>query len=186
MGNKEIKSSIELAMEKVAQMPKLTPEELAEEQRKEFFPLGRALAMKFMEGRIDGEKLANELGRYAGDEAAIVKHALLSDLKGSLSLHDPLQNDRVFEALEALGQEMDSTRFREGVRAMVGDYQEERERIEMQFAEEYRASLRRRGVSGSAPRPNLADSAGLKKRLQEPDRNYGQKLAALMDRYIKS
>jgi hypothetical protein len=167
-------------------MPKLTPEELAEEQRKEFSPLGRALAMKFMERRIDGEELASELGRYGGDEAAIVKQALLSDLKGSLSLHDPLQNDRVFEALEALGQEMDPTGFRDGVRAVVGDYQKEKERIERQFAEEYRASLQRRGVSGSALRPNLGDSRGLKKRLQEPDRDFGRKLDELMDRYIKA
>jgi hypothetical protein len=186
MGNREIKSSIELAMEKVAEMSRLTPEELAEQLRKEFAPLGRALALRFMEGRIDGEKLATELGRYTGDPASIVRHALLSELKRSVGLEDTGKNARVFEALEALGTDIASTDLRQRAARIAEEYQKERERTEERFATEYRASLQKRGIAGSALRPNLRDSRGLKARLSEPRKMYGDRLRGLLDETVES
>jgi hypothetical protein len=185
MVNREIKSSIELAMEKVARMSKLTPEELAEQQRKELSPLGKALALKFTEGRIDAKELATELGRYREEEATIVRQALLSELKQSLGLDDAGKNDRVFEALEALGHGIGSGGLRVDAGEITAEYQKEKERIESRFAREYEASLQKRGVSGSSLRPNLRDSRVLKARLEEPRRLHGERLAELIDRYIK-
>ena len=50
--SKPIKSTLELAMEKAAKLPKLTPEEIRERQEREYGPLGRAIAERFLRGEL--------------------------------------------------------------------------------------------------------------------------------------
>jgi hypothetical protein len=185
MADKGIKSSIELAMEKVAKMPRLTEEELAEQKRKELSPMGRALALKFIEGLLDEERLKSELAAYPEDSSTFVKSALLSTLKQAVSLEDADTNRRLFEALDALGQVADATGLRQDAQKIAEDYQKEAERIREEYDQQYRASLHKRGVSGSALRPNLRNATVLKARLEEPRQTHGEKLARLLDKHVR-
>ena len=184
MGDREIKSSIELAMEKLAQMPRATSEELAEQRRKELCPLGRALAMKLLEGRMRAEQIEAELRRHGEEGAPIVKEALLCELKGSFDLENPDRNEHALEALKRVAPDIDATELRARTREVLQAYQAEKRELERQFEREYRADLQKRGVSGSALRPNLRDSRGLRIRLQQPRQVHGEQLASLLDRFL--
>ena len=180
MGDKEIKSSIELAMEKLAQMPRATPEEMDEQRRKELLPQARALGAKLRDGRIRTDEIEAELDRHGEEAAPILREALLSELKGSLDADEPEQNERVIEALQAVRPELDATELRARAGAVVEAYLAKRLELEQQFDREYRTGLQKRGISGSALRPNLRDSRVLRDRLQEPRRIADEQLASLL------
>ena len=56
MKEEKIKSALEIAMEKVSDLPELTREEIEEQKEKEYGPVGDAVAKKYLSGTIsDGE-----------------------------------------------------------------------------------------------------------------------------------
>lgn len=67
----DIKSALEIAMEKAEKLGKLTP---AEQHRIEFIPKGNALAARFLKGEIS---LEAELNKFNKEEAVFVKEGVL-------------------------------------------------------------------------------------------------------------
>ena len=88
MEEERIKSALELAMERVAGLPELTPEEIAEQKEKEYRPVGETLGNKYLQGVIDGREMASELSQYRGEPARIVGKSLVSCLRSSIRLDD--------------------------------------------------------------------------------------------------
>ncbi len=76
----KIKSTIELAMEKAAKLPRLTEEELRQQQEKEYGPRGRAIGGRFLAGDLAAEDLDAELSRYQGEQGEIVRGAFLASM----------------------------------------------------------------------------------------------------------
>ena len=66
---KQIKSSIELAMEKMAKLPKLTKDEIRERQEKEYAPQGQTLARELLTGVLAETRLEVELFRHTRAKA---------------------------------------------------------------------------------------------------------------------
>jgi hypothetical protein len=186
VGSGPIKSSIELAMEKVDAMDRLTAKELAEHRQRKFAPLGRALAMKVIEGRLRADALPAELDRYQGEERSVVKEALRSSLFGEVSPDDANGNDRILEALDALGWIENPGSLRQALGEIESEFDEEAERIRSEFERDYREGLVRRGISGTALRPNLGDARGLKVRLNEARQARGSELSGLLERHVRT
>jgi len=69
MGEGRIKSAIELAMEKIAGMPSLHPEEIRRHHEKEIIARGEALAQKYLQIKGRRPALTEELSKYSEDEA---------------------------------------------------------------------------------------------------------------------
>src|SRR5512137_2431855 len=56
-----IKSAFELAMERISGLPKLTPEEKAEQKEREYAPIGTSIAVKYMDGALADSELPIQL-----------------------------------------------------------------------------------------------------------------------------
>jgi hypothetical protein len=176
MGKGEIKSSVELAMERLAEMPRLSPEEAAELQRKELVPVGQGLAAKYLDGRLRDDELTRELKKYADPKAEIVTEALISALLQTIDLDNSQRTGRVFAALKTIGRYTHLADIEQRVEKVIQEYQRQKALSQEQYEREYRASLRKRGISGSALRPNLKDSKRLRASLDELTQAHKKKL----------
>ena len=166
----KIKSTIELAMEKAAKLPRLTEEELRQQREKEYGPRGRAIAGRFLAGDLEAEELEGELSGYGGEAGGIVRRAFLTSMCQAMDLEHAAATARASEGIEALVRD---DQIRGAIRRageILGDYGEQRER---DFARAERAEavvLRELGIAGSAIRPNMEQSAkwrGIRERLLE-------------------
>jgi hypothetical protein len=150
----KIKSSIELAMEKMAKLPKLTEEELRERQESEYGPRGRAIAARFLAGDLEATRLGAELSSYKDERGEIVRKALLVSLCQSIDLEDAHATAKALEGIHELVHcdSVEETSNRLG--DILRDYEQQRQRqLETtQGAEDPR--LRDLGISGSAIRLN--------------------------------
>ena len=152
--SKEIKSTLELAMERAAKIPRPTAEEIRRRQELEYAPRGRALAERFLAGDLAEAQLDSELSAYRGEQGEIVRGAFLASMCQAIDLED---GDRTARALQGLGWAVGDDRLAEAssrLGELLREYQARRRR---DFAEAERAEserLRGLGIAGSAVRPN--------------------------------
>jgi hypothetical protein len=124
----KIKSTIELAMEKAASLPRLTKEERRRQQEKEYEPRGRALAERFMAGDLAERDLDLERSGDQGEQQEIVRDALLASLCQAIELEDAAAAARAFEGIRVLARDDEVEEASRRVNGILRDYQEERER----------------------------------------------------------
>lgn len=151
----KIKSTIELAMERAARLPRLTKEEIRQRQEEEFGPRGRAIAERVLAGDLAASRLDVELSRYDAEQGEIVRGAFLAALCQAMNLEDAEATARAFEAIEALVRD---DHLEEASRRWSGisrDYEDQRRREFAEMEEAESGFLRDLGVSGSAIRINL-------------------------------
>ncbi len=179
MADKEIKSTLEMAMEKVARLPQLSPEEVHEQREREFGPRGRAIANRYFEGTLQHADLEGEVCRFKDDERDIVRKALKSNLCDAINLEDVDQSRRALEAL----QELDRGSGLEGkageLEQLYTDHLRQREGALASFEESGGERLRQLGISGSAVRLNPDFSGELQQELQEIQGVFSSKLERL-------
>ena len=101
MAEDRIKSAREIAMERLARMPALTPEELNEQREKEYGPRGKGIAGRYLDGPLRSSDLAGELRRYQGKEGEVVRKAFVSALCDAISLRDEAKSVRAIEGINA-------------------------------------------------------------------------------------
>jgi hypothetical protein len=164
---KEIKSTLEIVMEKVAKLPKLTPEEVQEQRQREFGPRGRAIANRYLEGTLQHAELEAELSRFREDERRIVRRSLQSSLCDAIHLE---QVDQSHAALKGL-QVLEEGTGLEGRAGELGEtyawHLRKRDQLLAEFEESGQQGLAQLGISGPAIRPNPDVSEDLRHRLQE-------------------
>lgn len=90
----EVKSAFELAMERISALPQLTPQEMAEQKEKENAPVGRAIAVKYLNGALSVEDLPAELSRYGEDRQQSIRRALLAVLCREMRFGNPLRRQQ--------------------------------------------------------------------------------------------
>jgi hypothetical protein len=154
----KIKSTIELAMEKAAKLPRLTEEEIRQRREEEFAPRGRAIAELVLRGDLSVDQLDVELSRHGGDEGEIVQGACLTSLCQAIDVENAEAATRAFEAIGAVvrnGPLEETSRRWSGI---LRDYEERRQRAFSMTEEAESVSLRDLGVAGSAIRVNLQEN----------------------------
>ncbi len=163
----KIKSTIELAMEKAAKLPRLTKEEIRQQQEKEYAPRGGAIAGRFLSGDIAEEDLEAELSRYQGEQGEIVRRAFLASLCQAIDLEDAEATARVFEGIKVLvhDDQLEETARRSS--GILQDYQEQRQREFARTEQAESVNLCELGVSGSAIRLNMEQSQGWREKRSE-------------------
>jgi hypothetical protein len=152
---KEIKSTLELALERAAKLPALTPEEIRQRLEREYAPRGRAIAERFLGGDLAETRLEIELGEFRGEEGEVVRGAFLASMRQSIDLEAPERTARAFEGVKLLVGEDRVEEASNRVRDLFRDYQEERQREFALVESAERELLREAGVSGSAIRLNM-------------------------------
>jgi hypothetical protein len=175
----KIKSTLELAMEKAAKLPKLTDEEIRRRREQEYQPRGRAIAERFLAGDLSESEVGLELGKHHGEEGEIVRKAFLATLCRSIALEDGARLTRVFEGIEVLVRDDSLEEMVERFRGVFRDYEQQMQQELARTEEGETASLRELGVSGSAIRLDLRRSERWRERQSELLRRFRPKLDEL-------
>jgi hypothetical protein len=154
---KQIKSSIELAMEKMAKLPKLTEDEIRERREKEYAPQGRKLASELLTGVLAETRLEVELFRQEGEPGRIVQKAFSTALCQAIDLEDAETSTKVCNTIKLLVRDdylEETASHLDSLDGMLRDYerQKQQELVTIEAAEG--ARVRDLGVSGSAIRLN--------------------------------
>lgn len=171
--SKEIKSTLELALERAAKLPALTAEEIRQRLEREYAPRGRAIAERFLGGDLAETRLQTELGEFRGEEGEIVRGVFLASMRQSIDLEAPERTERAFEGVKLVVGDDRVEDASNRVRDLFREYEEERQRELAVVERAERELLREQGVSGSAVRLNV-----------EQNRTWLEKRSRLMERFL--
>jgi len=180
-----IKSARELAMERLAGMSGLTPEEQAEQREKEYAPRGAAIAQKYLQGKIRSRELNRELEHYQDENRAAVRKGLVSALCDAVVIWDGAGSVKAIDGLSAVIGDTELTAIRQEVEAIAGDFIREAEQRRAEYAELARQKLTGRGISGTAVWPNVAEDDGWRQELRTIGTGYSEKFAPVKERLCR-
>jgi hypothetical protein len=179
VADEEIKSTLEIAMEKAAKLRQQTPEEIREQRKRALEPRGRAIALRYFEGSLEPKDLKAELAGLDDDDRDIVRKVLKSYLCDGIRLGQTEQSQRAIRALRELehGTALEG-RARE-LETLYVEHVRESEQLLASFEESGRERLRQLGISGSAIRSNPVLDEELRQRLSELEQAFAGRLEQL-------
>lgn len=171
-----MKSAIELAMEKVAEMPKIDAKEIEKHKQQELIETGESLANRLLNGALRKKNLTNELEKYDGAKRQLVRDSLLKVLKDTINLEDPSVNRLVFEILEVIDGQIDIETARVKLGQLIDDYQQQKQLDYALLVKDERNRLKLLGISGGAVIPNIHETEVWKEKLADLQERYSKKL----------
>ena len=181
MEQDRIKSAREIAMERLASMPGLTPEELNEQREKEYGPRGTGIAARYLGGALRDSDLAGELRRYQGKEGEVVRKAFVSALCASISLGDEAKSVRAIEGIGVVAGGADLGGMKREVTAIAVELRQQEEQRRASYEDRGRQRLTRLGISGSAVRPNVAASEDWRQELAGIEAGYRERIESIRE-----
>jgi hypothetical protein len=182
---KQIKSSIELAMEKMAKLPKLTKDEIRERQEKEYGPQGRAIARELLTGALAETRLEIELFKHEDERGEIVRKAFSASLCQAINLEDAETTAKVCDAIKLLVHDdyLEETASLldgpEGLDGILRDYERQKQQELATIEEAESACVRDLGVSGSAIRLNPRENERWQQRWSELQQAFRPQVAEI-------
>jgi hypothetical protein len=176
-----IKSALEIAMERLSELPDLTPEEIAEQKEKEYEPIGEALGNRYMQDMIDGNDLLAELHRHQGEPGRIVRRALVSTLCASIGLENLRASEKALKGILEVTEDREDWKEKalSFWNRLSGDFERQLEEKAVELEAAAREDLKCLGISGTAIRPNLAENEGAKQGLADLRRSFDPELEKL-------
>jgi hypothetical protein len=156
--NDEIKSALEIALQKAERLGPLSAEEQKRAKEEELAQSGAALAKRYLNG-APLRDIERDLAKASDDERSLVNHHLLSHLLEAMGLDQPGQNEKALAAIEYLHARHDLV---QGIRDLLREYDAAVDRARTENLSELRSAsmehLRQLGVSGSAVEPAIETS----------------------------
>ena len=186
MAEDRVKSAREIALEKIARIADLSPEELAKQKHSEFGPRGEAIARKYLDGTIRGTDLQRELGKYHGDDGQIVRRAFISSLGKSVELLDAARSRKAMEGARLIaGEDVRFEELKKEYEQILAEFEQQTQQGSIVFETRERERLREIGVSGSAIRHNVKESAGWQQELSRIRQAHDVRLDKLRERLMQ-
>ncbi len=185
MKEEKIKSALELAMEKISDLPELTREEIEEQKEKEYGPIGEAIAKKYLSGTISDSELPLELAHYSETQGIIVRRSLVVGFCREIRLeNEGAISRRALRGLDLLASEKNGVveRIGDEFREIVDEYIGMKDEKSRQFEVLAKERLGELGIAGSAVHPNLSEDTGWKKQLREIQDFFEPRLADIRGR----
>jgi hypothetical protein len=173
----EIKSSLELAMEKTKKFA-VSDKEKEEMKQKEVLKKATSLFHRYRDGLHSVNEILKEIERMDKETAATVKKILLSQWVDALSLED--EEERILKGIESLAQK-NIDEVRRKFRYLLSLYQGEKEKVKEKVGLQLIESLRKDGIYGSAVEPKLEGSELWKKEMEKLTQSYRMKLEAIKE-----
>jgi len=174
----EIKSTLELALERTKKMT-ISDKEKEEIRQKKLFERSKGLFHRYREGHAPLSELQKETERMDEKTSAAVKDFLLSQWIDALSLKD--EDERLIKGIEWLKNgRLEGTRER--FRHLSSQYREETEKIRQETRTQLVEALKREGIAGSAIEPNVEGDLLRKEAVEKLDHLYGEKLEEIRKR----
>jgi len=174
----EIKSTLELALERTKKMA-ISDKEKEEIRQKKLLETATRFFHRYREAHAPLSELQKEIGRMDEKTSAPVKEFLLSQWIDALSLKD--EDERLIKGVEWLKNgrlEETPQRFR----YLSSQYREETEKIRQETRTQLVEALKREGIAGSAIEPNVEGNLLWKEAVEKLDHLYGEKLEAIKER----
>ena len=182
MEDERIKSALEIAREKAASIPELTPEELNEQREREYKPRGLAIASRYLENKLRGTDLGIELNRYQGREGEIVRKAFLLTLLESIGLEDMKKSLRAIDGIQTLEPNANFKEITKELETIFSEFQEQHRQKCGVYEELEKEKLRGLWVSGSAVKPNLEESEDWGQELRRIQSEYDSRINKLREK----
>ncbi|MCI5222928.1 MAG: hypothetical protein D3924_09710 [Candidatus Electrothrix sp. AR4] len=134
----EIKSTMELVMERAARMGKASNDELQQEDKRK---QGMKLAADFLDGKLDNLLIA--LTEHDGEQQVTIRSGIVETLLRNIFLHrDEVGKERTEQAakglLEISGNAGDVSSICAEVQHILGQYNQHREQLRQQLEEQMR------------------------------------------------
>jgi hypothetical protein len=157
----EIRSSWEIARERISKLGKLSDEEKKQQRETKLRQDGNALAQKYLFSG-DMESLLKGINRYEEQEHKLVKQAILAKLAEAVTLgiQDSQHGDRIkdipgIEETERslkgiLAVEPGASSIVTRINQMIQEYHQARENLGQELEKQGRETLRKAGISGTA------------------------------------
>jgi hypothetical protein len=173
----EIKSTLELAMERTKKFA-ISEKEKEEMKQKEVFQKATSLFHRYREGHLSLNEILKEIERTEQKTAAALKEFLLSQWINALSLSD--DDERILKGIESLkGRSINGVK--EKFYSLLSQYHEEKEKIKEEATTQFTEALRKGGIYGSAVESKLEGSELWKKEIEKLDQSYRMKLEEIKE-----
>lgn len=145
----EIKSSWEIAMEKVDKLKELTPDELKKQEEERYTLVGQAIADKYIEA-INLRQLKFDLDKYNNEERKLLRPIIASSLISNIELGDYDGLDKIIEAASYIRQKEISMGLIDEIKKLFQEYEKAKEKVMDDMDGLAMQALLNMGISGSA------------------------------------
>jgi len=173
----EIKSTLELAMEKTRKFA-ISEKEKEEIKQREILQKATSLFHRYREGHLPLNELLKEIEKMDKRTSTTVKESLLSQWIDALSLEE--NAERIFKGIESLkGRSVDEGKQK--FHHLLSQYQKEKEKIKEEVKAQFITDLKERDIYGSAVEPNLEGGEHWKKEKEKLDNSYKTKLEEIKE-----
>ena len=168
----EIKSTLELALERTKKMA-ISEKEKEEIRQKKLLEKAKGLFHRYREGHAPLSELQKEIERMDEKMSAAVKDFLLSQWVDALSPKE--EDERLIKGIEWL-KNARIEEVPERFRHLLSQYQEEMEKMRHEARTRLEKALKREGIAGSAVEPNVEGDLLWKEAAENLDHLYEGKL----------
>lgn len=145
----EIKSSWEIAMEKLGKLKELTPDELKKQEEERYTQIGKALAERYLQ-TLTLRQLEVELGKYGNAEKELLSRIVASSLPPALDLGNYDRLEKVVKGITYLEQRELPAELVEGIKNLFREYDEAKKKAAEEVGRSGAEVLSQLGISGSA------------------------------------
>jgi len=149
----EIKSAVELAMEKTKGMV-LSREEKEKLKEEELHSRAQGLVNRFLEVDFHLKEVEKELAKYDPGQRERMEKLMLHYLCEAIGLDR--DNDLIFQGIEAFEKKSQNTIKK--IRELIEGYRQRQEKERKQAEKVLLKKLERQGISGSAVQPRIEGS----------------------------
>ena len=173
----EIKSTLELAMEKTRKFA-ISDKEKEEIKQREILQKATSLFHRYREGHLPLNELLREIEKMDKRISTTVKESLLSQWIDAFSLEEDAE--RILKGIESLkGRSIDEGKQK--FHHLLSQYQKEKEKIKEEVEAQFITALKEKGIHGSAVEPNLEGGERWKIEKEKLDNSYKTKLEEIKE-----
>lgn len=147
----EIKSTLELAMERVQKID-VSSEEMEQLRREEYISKAKGMVNRYLNRGLHIEGLIKELDRFNGNQKDIIYEALMFEFVNAVSISQ--NNERILKAIEILKQDK-AKPYLDAIDKLFREFKEEKTALYKELEDEIREKLDKKGISGTAVQPNI-------------------------------
>ncbi len=172
----EIKSTLELAMERTKKFA-LSDQEKEAMKQKEVLQKATSLFHRYRDGHLSLNEVLKQIEKMEEKTARTVKESLLSQWIDVLSLED---DERTLKGIESLKRQS-IHEVEKKFHHLLSQYQAEKETVKEKRRAQLAEVLEREGICGSAVEPNLEGSELWKKEEEKLNHSYRIKLEKIKE-----
>jgi hypothetical protein len=147
----EIKSTLELAMERVQKLD-VSSEEMEQLRREEYTLKARGMVNRYLNRGLHIEGLIKELDRFNGKQKDIIFEALIFEFVNAVSISQ--NNERILKAIEILKKDKAKPHL-DAIDKLSREFKEEKTALYKELEDEILEKLDKKGISGTAVQPNI-------------------------------